>query len=549
MTPQDLTEVMTTIKHCLRFQTQPVPLSDPKSVIGNALQCSQTLLNTFKTSPSLTYIQLETLWQQKPATYQWFDLGLLVLVSRANQLSDTFIQHAMAGWLIANQVKTLANKVERQRLYSEIMRCVSGQHFGTLRIGIKQKLGVNSCETMQRSRAFDSLFMSIKIAAFLKQSKRTSLSSLASVLNQVILQYPQYQPLLNPLLDPSSEFFAGIVVKVENEAEIIVGAKDGKILLASLTKQDSNETTITIRHINATKLLPKLTIQRRVSPAALLQVWSLASPKQREHLTAIRQPAKYSIQYPPSDLLMILDALNKTNIEPTELNKLIGQNSFFTDVLQRSATELNRLNINVSNLKQSIMTHGTERLAAVLTEHLLWQRLSMSYFPLSEQFEQLCILHRQVCASIAEFCKLGIPQQFSLSALLQLSGLFTTSSLRILNHWCLANTDLSSAKSLTGDNIDIDFDKQALTLAKSWHQGREIHAPFNCYNRHAKSTNVYRDVQAISLYLCRQWLHCGPALTPTLPEELQHHCNRIKLNNEHIELLVERHCQAMYQPI
>ncbi|MDM7860232.1 HDOD domain-containing protein [Alteromonas sp. ASW11-36] len=540
---------MTSVKHYLRFQSQYDTHTDPKAFITASLQCSQLLIKTFNKSPALTYIQLETLWQQKPSTQPLFNIGLLLLICRINQVSDTFVQHAVAGILIGNSIKGCSSESERHSSFKAVNRRINGQHFDTLRWSLIHSLRKDVSTSAQQCVAFDCVRLTGVVTQSLALMKHVSLPALAKAINQTILQYPQYQPLINPLFELGSDFLTGLVVKSANGTAFIVGHTPDSIALASLSKGDNSERLLTVEHMKAVELWPRLTLQRRMPPKVLLQVMALATPKQREHCNALGKPSQFSVQYPPNDLLMILDALNKPTIEPATLAQLIGKNTLFTTVLQRSATELNRLNINVSNIKQSIMTHGTERIAAVLTEHILWQRLSRSQFPLSKPFEQLCLLHRQVCASIAELCKLGIPQQFSLSALLQLSGLFTTSSLRLSHQWQMATTELGKVDTLTSEAAAIDFNQQAFALAKSWHQGREATAPFESSTGMAKSARIFNDVHAISLNLCRQWLQRGIYSESVIPAEIQQQCKRIQFQPAYVDILVERHCQAIYQPI
>ncbi|WP_164084630.1 HDOD domain-containing protein [Alteromonas flava] len=476
-------------------------------------------------------------------------MSLTLLLGKANQVSDAFIQHLIAGQILAEALKKLRDPAHKKQLVTKCLQATQNQHFQvylwSLRFALTGRL-----PPVPEARVHynTNLYLLSDIAARITKQVfkvQPDAGALFKVIGRHAKQDKHVFALVEPLLGPESPLFMGLLVK-QQSAYVAIAASSRSVTLAALKPKTDSKEPIPIKQIPHADFLAQVVLTQRVPFSRFYHLYQHLKlpPQANTHFIA-----NFSVQRPPQDLLSVLDALRNPDIEPGALVKVIEENPFFCEILNRSATQLNRLNINVKSLKQSIMTHGMERIAAVLTEHVLWQRLTANQFPLAAQFKTFCVLFRSLAAQVAEHCKIGIPQQYSLAALLHVSALFTVAPLRLLHEWRYDEHQLFNAATLLTTDMQIDHIKQAQTLARAWHIDADIIHAFTPSSRRSSSTQSMLDCLQVALYLARQWLHQGDISNVRVLNELNAECKRLGVTDAIVGTLRLSHSEQMVCPL
>ncbi|WP_269517583.1 histidine kinase [Alteromonas sp. BMJM2] len=222
-------------------------------------------------------------------------------------------------------------------------------------------------------------------------------------------------------------------------------------------------------------------------------------------------PTTYNIQRPPSALLHIIDELQKRDIDISILCEKIEHAPTFNHFLISTASQDNRLQLPVKNIKQAVLTYGTERVGDMLVQFALMERLTQHEFPLLDTCKQFTLVASAFASHIASLTKTKFTAQsaaltmtFACSPLFTLPGLKVTNTLPIRSnpHFSINNTfkivSPSPWLSIAGE------------LAGNWHQSATWRAVLHQCNKanDAVPTSLRKEHAVISLgfYLAKAYL-------------------------------------------
>ena len=135
---------------------------------------------------------------------------------------------------------------------------------------------------------------------------------------------------------------------------------------------------------------------------------------------------------PPATLQPLLKALRTPSIEPQWIVQWCEQQPFYAQLLLASASNDNRQQRSVTNIKQAVLTYGIERVGDKLVCHTLQSQLIQPFFPIKHWCEGLLTL----CVKVAELIRYQTsdrsmtPQSSELLVTLACSGLFVHPSMQ-----------------------------------------------------------------------------------------------------------------------
>lgn len=528
MTQDSLKRINTALVSLHRFQ-QYSPVNDPSALFTRSRLLIRALIAEYNQYPALTYLRIKNyLDNLDEERVHIRTMSLMLVIAKAHHFSDTALEHVLTALNTAQRLTQVASqqtstnkthpnwidKLQSTDLYTDSLRVVLHQQHAV------------ALPKDQFAFTFDwGLVIARYIANAFTQTATSKLIELTTI-HQILEQAPRLNRLLLPLITPTSVFWSGCVLHQQETAFFLLYATTSELKVATRADKDSITVSSAAHHMLYTSKLGYSQISFKIWLKTLF-VYQQTKQQDKQQMAI----PEYPIQRPPNSLLNILRALHKPTSEPSTIASLIGQSRFFSQSLRRSAQQLNRMSIPVTDIKQSIMTHGMERISTLLTEQVLWARLTHSNFPLKQKFEQLAELHRFVAASVAFANKQVLPQQASLLATLQLSFLFTYAPLKTLLHW---HEDYSNT-NLTGpliENIDSDVPlNSAVTLAQAWHQPTNIITPLTFFNRGTATPSVHVVIELLklSLHLSRHW-RCGHELSETEYKALAQQYHQLKLS-------------------
>ena len=532
MTQDSLKRINTALVSLHRFQ-QYSPINDPSVLFTRSHLIIRALIAEYNQYPALTYLRIKNyLDNLDEERVHIRTMSLMLVIAKAHHFSDTALEHVLTALNAAQRLtqvasqQTSTNKTHPSWL-DELQS--TDLYTDSLRVALHQQHAV-ALPKDQFAFTFDwGLVIARYIANAFTQTATSKLIELTAI-HQILEQAPHLNRLLSPIISPTSVFWSGCVLHQQGTAFFLLYATTSELKVATRADKDSITVSSATHHMLYTSKLGHSQVSFKVWLKTLFVYQQTKQPDKQQMALP-----EYPIQQPPNSLLNILHALQKPTSEPSTIASLIAQSRFFSQSLRRSAQQLNRMSIPVTDIKQSIMTHGMERISTLLTEQVLWARLTHSNFPLKQKFEQLAELHRFVAASVAFANKQVLPQQASLLATLQLSFLFTYAPLKTLLHW---HEDYSNT-NLTGpliENIDSDVPlNSAVTLAKAWHQPTNIITPLTFFNRGmaTQSVHVVIELLKLSLHLSRHW-RCGHELSETEYKALAQQYHQLKLSAEQL---------------
>jgi hypothetical protein len=482
MTQDSLKRINTALVSLRRFQ-QCSPVNDPSVLFTRSRLLIRALLVEYNQCPALTYLRIKNyLDNLEEELVHIRTMSLMLVIAKAHHFSDTALEHVLAALSTAQRLTLVASQQTstnntHPNWLDELQS--TDLYTNSLRAALHQQHPV----ALPKDQLTFTSHWGLTIARYIAEAfTRTTTSKLIELttIHQILEQAPRLNRLLSPVISPTSVFWSGFVLHQQGTAFFLLYATTSELKVATRTDIDASQHSITVssapHHMLYTSKLGHSQVSFKIWLKTLFVYQQTKQPDKQQMALP-----EYPIQRPPNSLLNILQALQTNSSEPSTIASLIAQSRFFSQSLQRSAQQLNRMSIPVTNIKQSIMTHGMERISTLLTEQVLWARLTHSSFPLKQKFEQLAELHRFVAASVAFANKQVLPQQASLLATLQLSFLFTYAPLKTLLHW---NEDYSNTNP-TGpliENIDSDvLLNSAVMLAKAWQQPTNIITPLTFF--------------------------------------------------------------------
>lgn len=499
-----------------KFQLR-TPISNVDALFERARVIVRPIIEEFSQQPALTYQRLRNYLDDFENEYSHIRcFSIFIVIAKTHNYSDTALEPILAALITAQRIEqykaqrtnasialpewlksTLIQTVDNRDLFLQVLRSTltdnnaNGENLGDYASDFNWQVGLNL------ARFIAGEFSHQPKTEFIELTCLANLSANTMALEQSI----------SPLLSPSSPFWARVTMHYQSSIGFLLYATSSQLKVAIRETDKNSGQDIRIDTKPHAALYESAIGKSQISFKIWLKTLVKCHQVDTDYSQQIGIP-EYPIQRPPTDLLQIIHALHKPSTEPAMIAKLISNSHFFSKTLQRSAQQLNRMSIPVNDVKQSILTHGMERVGTILTEQVLWFRLTRADFPLKKRFERLVQLHRFISASLAHSYGNDLPQQASLCATLQLSFLFTHPRLRVLTNW----QDMHSADDMP-DSLFSELDtnlplNSALVLAKAWHQPSDIIKPLRYFQPGTKNelTKTSIEVLKVSLILTRTWI-------------------------------------------
>ncbi len=537
MNRQVLTSVDNTLQPLLKTLGSATKL-DSAQLIKTVLEQVNDLQKSYSENSAVLQLRVQSLSGRYPSLRRALNsLSLVLLFASKNRISDTVAQHILTGCVLAASVSQRQSIETQREVCRDYLKRLSGPHFALVCWTLNRYLHTKS-PLLKSSSIVEEIALpvgiALEIARVTSSSSPESSRSTLFVIQQLLRKHPSTERYIAPVLSPDSEVWIGHLFKSGSKKGLFMGA-DAQQLYVAVKHSDTEQKGFTLLKLPIETFYNGISLDNSAPPKSSLNTY-LHLIDMPDFQPVVSSALHYSVQHPPAELIAILAIINK-GAEPAKIAKVVAQNALFSTILQRSASQLTRLNINVTNIVQSIMTHGTERIAAVLTEHILWQRLSYSNFPLQRHFCVFAALHRFISAQIAQHCRLGIAQQFSLYGTFHLSALFTSPTLRVITEWHKQSDLQAGTDSMFSAQHAPEFSAFSEALAKAW--------------RHAETTSnpLYSDVNTIALYLTRMWLHEGRNTEREVFTHLRNECKRIHLSIEQINTIRQEASEMLVSPI
>ncbi|XOV79149.1 MAG: hypothetical protein ACFHVJ_19900 [Aestuariibacter sp.] len=229
--------------------------------------------------------------------------------------------------------------------------------------------------------------------------------------------------------------------------------------------------TISFEHVMT--VLPVLPLRQiKVLDSIWDKEW-LALPEHQNKAQPL-EIHSYRLDAPPASLRNVLEHMDKQDVSMDELSDLIAHEPTFVEHLKESATKAAREEINVSDLKHSLIFNGLERTKSVLVQHALITRLNQHYFPLQDAFFQFLKFWAHTASSMAKDQPGLVSEQVSNWVYFSCSGLFTNAELKSRTCWPVTQKMHLGIKAVAECQHPEHFILHAQKLAESWYQEKEL---------------------------------------------------------------------------
>lgn len=263
---------------------------------------------------------------------------------------------------------------------------------------------------------------------------------------------------------------------------------------------------------------------------------------------------RYPVSHPPRSIITIIDMLQDSELDIGRLAAELEQEPAFADALKHSATLDNRLQLPVKEVKQAVLTYGTERVGDMLVLEALMQRLTQHYFPLGACCKNLLV----TSATLASLIAAQVPSRLSaqsaaLVSTFSLAPVFTLPALKILARFPHNAQRLFDVNALLSLKTGEEFVAYAAELAANWHQPKIHQAIIRQFGKMPAqaSPGLQKEfaVISLSLLLSRKWLFVSGQLDEASIEALRQCLHILKLKPEFIAHLQAQVSSSLYTPI
>lgn len=532
------------VQGCIRFVNAQSNL-DAEAQVQQAYKISLPVIKVFTDAPGLFQIRVNSLANKRPELRWLSTVELLLMLARAHHFSDNLVQHHLCGILIGLFTIQGKDKASRTARAKPLLQHVQSKRFDAVQEGLQSILRSTKHKSeLPSHKAYISV--ACRVSAIWQKQQTLTLDSLLKSITAIAIKSPDVLIILEPLMLTTSILWQGTIIRHDNGFFCVLGTNKDTLVIAKI--ESEADATLSIKQLNCDVFFEQGFTGKTVTSSTFVRLLTQLEQEKPQILKGLANQQTYAIQRPPAELIVILDLLKRANSEPSDIADAIDKSPLFSEILARSATQLNRQNITVSNIRQSVMTHGLERISAVLTEHILWQRLTLKQFPLRAQFGAFCELHRSISALLAEHCKMGLAQQFSLMATLHLSGLFTTSTLRTLYKWRPTHSPKAQLNELVAKSAKVDLSQQAHSLAKAWLLSPHLCDVFTQTSISKRETRDFSDVLTVSLHLALQWIYFPEQSENSVFDWCDTQCKRIQLTPQIVQSIRIASAEQLYCP-
>ncbi len=321
-----------------------------------------------------------------------------------------------------------------------------------------------------------------------------------------------YQAILRTLVASLGDVSPGRWVNAANQQALVLavsGSHAAIQLRSDIATEDNAGLAANHQWVPVTSLQPW-----PAAPMAFDKWWQhyCASQPDRDAAGPGVFPGVFPVNRPPASLLKIIDALQLPDTDISELSVMVEREPVFSQFLRQAASNDNRLQLPVSNVKQAILTYGTERVGDMLTQRALSQRLTQHQFPLLAQCQALAVLAAGIAGLLSTHTRTRFTSQSAaLVSSLLCAPLFMLPGLKVMttmpfrrqtglrmNDW-FTLTEAQQWPTLVSD------------LAQGWHQSPTWRALLHHAGKHPddvpRSLRKEHALLLIAVMWAKRWLY------------------------------------------
>lgn len=400
---------------------------------------------------------------------------LLALFGKLNQFNEHYLQHIIAALLATHWITTNSVHEERKALISFLTK---RQLFVWRDIIRLQKAFANSA-SLRRMLADLRLTQAQRLSVISRLCATRSSNSSASTTFEIVVRNiaPLQRILVSNLATLFTRAVPGAKVFVGGKAGVVVDIQKDHAFVIALSDNDIDGTWQPFTRV----MFPKPLF---IPYEHLVALYSQTSDNRQYKGGNGFLPATYAIQAPPTSLTAIIDELQKRDCEIPSLCEKIENVESFNLFLMHTASQDNRLQLQVKNIKQAVMTYGIERVGDMLIQFALMERLTQKQFPLMSTCKQFTLLCCAIASSLASMTNTKFsPQSAALTMTFLCSPLFTLPGLKIARKLPVNPEKPFSFNHAFYVKSEIPWITSAGELAGNWHQSATWRAVIHHCNK------------------------------------------------------------------
>ncbi|OFI34114.1 hypothetical protein BFC17_21455 [Alteromonas lipolytica] len=449
--------------------------------------------------PLLTVLTCRPYHASEPGSNLWLrHIGAYLLLGIRNRVNQHTLQQGTAALLAYHRLKqqSVITKPRVMRIIKQLNHF--GQHYWAAHL-------LPSGKSKQYQDCFDVAWL------WHRYLSRAPLCNFNDILQKLVASIPgSGQHLLAELIEYPGVIHEGMAVQLAGQQSTVVSQLKDKVLVYTAAMQQFSwheKTHLQCRQRQTITVIDWLNINSELQKQPEEgEVISLG-----DHRWAL--PQSYPTARPPASLQALLRALNDPDIAIQKIVSLVTAEPAFSRFLNDAASKDNRMQLSVSNVKQSILTYGLERVGHMLVQYALYQRLTQHWFPLLEWYSQLAQITILLSSEMAVASGKITPQYASLVTTVALSPLFTTASEKGKTTPARIDQRLFDIDSLLGTAGERDKNttrQRLISLATAWEQDKGQARLIACCGKLPEEVpgllRLPHCISGLSLIWAREWL-------------------------------------------
>ncbi|MCU7554908.1 HDOD domain-containing protein [Alteromonas sp. ASW11-19] len=320
-----------------------------------------------------------------------------------------------------------------------------------------------------------------------------------------------YQAMLGSLLKSLSEVSPGSWVNANNQQALVLAVSGNHTAIQRRSELSAGSNgALTGEH----QWVPTLSLQPwSAAPLPFHQWWQYycACQPNRDASGPGAFPVVFPVNRPPSSLLKIIDALQLPDTDISELSGMVEREPVFSQFLREAASNDNRLQLPVGNVKQAILTYGTERVGDMLTQRALSQRLTQHQFPLLAQCQTLAVVAAGIAGLLSTHTRTRFTSQSAaLVTSLLCAPLFMLPALKVMTTLPFKRQAGIQMKDWFTLKESQQWPALVSDLAQGWHQSPTWRALLHHAGKHPddvpRSLRKEHALLLLSVVWARSWL-------------------------------------------
>lgn len=475
---------------------------------------------------------------------------MLVVAGLDQQISDHTLQHLVAATILASVYGDTPSPSAQQalrRLTSLFRKRKFALWLDTLvlRKALAQKKSLPLLKRASLNRYQRLVLLSDTLAQLITQEP------LSGVLRKLTLALPSlHHKELHSLQRLLGEYTPGARVLSQGVPAVILAVRGNHAAVvntAEKTGESAEHEWVTLQSLGTSARSPLLF-------DSWLGFYKQCQPDQDANTSAGPFRREYPINRPPGSLLNIIDALQASDIDIDKLCELIEKEPVFTDFLRQSASSDNRLQLPVHNIKQAVLTYGTERVGDMLTQQALQSRLNQHHFPLGTTLRHFAVLVSSIAAQLSTFTDTRFTSQSaSLVSTFLTAPLFMLPVMKTLSTLPLNPQSYHNLQQMVRVKGTENWQTLVSDLAQGWHQSATWRALL--YHTGKLPSDVPRSLQkeysllCVAVFWAASWLFdTNDALSP-LPMKIEQAMTILSLEPGLIESIRSETASLLYCPL